>query len=144
MKEIQTGARMSNPRTDSVPDGRDDDRQSIRIHNSVIAVIARIAALKVPGVHDLAGSFVDGIVGIVGKQTLEKGVHVTVEENVVTLDVHVIVEYGSFIPKVAWQVQNDVRIAVEKMTGKSVKTVLVIVQGVHVPESSRRSEGTPE
>lgn len=119
----------------------DADSQSIRIHNSVIAVIARLAAAKVAGVRELAGSFVDGIAGFVGKRSPEKGVHVTVENETVTLDIHVIVDYGCFIPKVAWQIQHDVREAVERMTGKAVKAVNVVVQGVHLAEDPKAKEG---
>jgi len=113
----------------------DADGQFVRIHNSVIAVIARLAVEKISGVHQLSGSLVDEIAGMVGKKSPEKGIHVTVEEDGISLEVQIIVNYGVFIPKVAWQVQHDVREAVEKMTGNTVKAVNVVVRSVHLPES---------
>jgi len=122
---------LSSPDFEADPEGSPEaDDNAICIHNSVIAIISRIAASKVPGVYDLAGSFVDEIAGMVGKRKAERGVHVTIEDDHVSVDIHVIVEYGIYIPKVAWQVQKDVREAIEKMTGKSIKAVNVLIQGV--------------
>lgn len=122
---------LSSPDFEVDPEGSlEADDNAICIHNSVIAIISRIAASKVPGVYDLAGSFVDEIAGMVGKRKAERGVHVTIEDDHVSVDIHVIVEYGIYIPKVAWQVQKDVREAIEKMTGKSIKAVNVLIQGV--------------
>ena len=81
---------------------------------------------------DLVGTLVDGIAGIVGKNA-DRGVHVEIVDNNVVLELKLMVDYGVNIPRVAWQVQADVRQAVEQMTGKSVKAVNVIVQSLRVP-----------
>jgi uncharacterized alkaline shock family protein YloU len=107
----------------------------------VIAVISKIATSKVPGVHDLAGSLVDDLAGMVGKRTAERGVHVSVEDNLVTVDVHLIVTYGAYIPKVALQVQKEVREAIERMTGKAIKAVNILIQGVHCPKDDLEGGG---
>ncbi len=117
------------------------DLGAIHIHNSVIAVIAREAVLKVPGVADLAGSLVDDIAGMVGRKPLERGVRVEVGENSLVIEVALVVEYGASIPKVAFEVQSRVREDVERLTGKSVRSVNVIVQSVRLPETSLRRDG---
>jgi len=43
---------------------------AIRVHNSVIAAIARLATLKVPGVVEMSGSFAEGLASMVGKASL--------------------------------------------------------------------------
>lgn len=102
---------------------------AVKIHNNVIATIARLAALKVPGVVEMSGSFVDGLAGMIGKKAVDRGIHVApVDENAVSLELHLVLEFGVRIPQVAWQVQNEVRQAVEQMTGYNVKSVNVIVQ----------------
>ncbi len=113
------------------------DLGAIRIHNNVIATIARIAALKVPGVVDMSGNLVDGIAGIMGKKIDDRGVRVEINEDGVVLEVHVVLAYGARIPQVSWQVQNDVREAVEQMTGKAVTAVNVVVQSVRMPGEGR-------
>jgi len=119
------------------------DLGAIRIHNNVIAVIGRLAALKVPGVVEMSGTLVDGLAGMIGKKPSDRGIRVEVQENTVVIELHVVLEYGVAIPNVAWQLQNDVRQAVEQMTGKNVRAVNIVVQGVRVPgeKSARESEG---
>lgn len=125
------------PPTYPVPEDRPEEENDlglIHIHNGVIAVIARMAAVKVPGVVDLVGSIVDGIAGIVGRKPNDRGVHVEIVENGIVLELNLVVEYGVNIPKVAWQVQTEVREAVERMTGKPVKGVNVVVQNILIPK----------
>jgi uncharacterized alkaline shock family protein YloU len=112
------------------------DLGAIQIHNGVIATIARLAATTVSGVADMAGSLVDGLAGLVSRKTIERGVHVETVDNNLILDVHVALYYGEFIPKVAYEVQQAVREAVSRMTGKSVKSVNVLVQNVVLPPAS--------
>jgi len=109
------------------------DLGAIMVHHGVIAVIARIAALKVPGVVEMSGSFTDGIANMIGRNSGERGVRVDLQGQKVDLEVNLVIEYGAKIPQVAWAVQNEVRRAIEDMTGKKVGTVDVLIQGVRMP-----------
>ncbi len=139
------------PRPPFVPSIEDREEENelgaVHIHNSVIGVIARLAAAKVPGVVDFVGGLVDGLAGIVGKKSNDRGVHVEIVDNSVVIELNVVLEYGVHIPKVAWQIQQEVRKAVEQMTGKSVRAVNVVVQSVQAPaggsERKTEGEGTP-
>lgn len=113
---------------------------AVQIHNNVIATIARLAALKVPGVVEMSGTFVDGLAGMIGKKAVDRGIHVEIDESSVILELHVVLEYGVRIPQVAWQVQHEVREAVEQMTGKTAKAVNVIVQSVRFPGEKPAAE----
>ena len=113
------------------------DLGAIQFHNNVIAFIARLSALKVPGVVEMSGSLVDGIAGMIGKKSSDRGIRVDLEENTVAIELHVVLEYGVRIPQVAWQIQNEVRQAVSQMTGKNVKSVNVVVQSVRLPEENK-------
>lgn len=66
-----------------------------------------------------------------GKKNLAKGIKVEKTENIAKIDVNIIVEYGSRIPDVAFEIQNRVKKAVEGMTGFKVEEVNVHVQGVN-------------
>lgn len=123
--------------------GSSSELGAIRIHNNVIAVIARLATLKVPGVVEMTGSIVEGIAGMIGgkKNTDKGGVHIDIDDEAIVVDITVNLEYGVRIPHVAWQIQNDVREAVEKMTGKPIKAVNVVVQGVQLPEEAEQLTG---
>ena len=120
-----------------------NDLGSIRIHNNVIGVIAKLATLKVPGVVELSGTISDGLAGMIGKRTSDRGVRIDTAEAGVTVECAVVLEYGVRIPQVAWQLQHDVREAVENMTGEHVNAVNVIVQGVRLSESAdKQLKGT--
>lgn len=104
----------------------------IEISNDVIAVIAGVAVSEVQGVASMSGSFAGGISEVLsGKKNLAKGIKVEKAENVAKIDVNIIVEYGSRIPDVAFEIQNRVKKAVEGMTGFKVEEVNVHVQGVN-------------
>ena len=60
---------------------------------------------------------------------------VEVGEKEAAVDIFVIMEYGSRIPEVALKVQENVKQAIERMTGLKVIEVNVHVQGVSFPEA---------
>ncbi len=108
------------------------ENEGIKISNDVVAVIAGVAVSEVSGVAGMAGGFAGGISEVLsGKKNLAKGIKVEVMETQAKIDVNIIVEYGSRIPDVAFEIQNRVKKAVESMTGLKVEEVNVHVQGVN-------------
>ena len=108
------------------------ENEGIQISNDVVAVIAGVAVSEVQGVSGMSGGFAGGITEVLsGKKNLAKGIKVEIEENTAKIDVNIIVEYGSRIPDVAFEIQNRVKKAVENMTGLKVEEVNVHVQGVN-------------
>lgn len=115
------------------------ENDGIQISDDVVAVIAGVAVTEVPGVFGMAGSFAGGISEVFsGKKNLAKGIKVDVEETKAKIDVNIIVEYGSRIPDVAFEIQNRVKKAVESMTGLKVTEVNVHVQGVNTDFSKQQ------
>lgn len=109
----------------------EESNDGIKISNEVVAVIAGMAISEVPGVASMSGGFAGGITEVLsGKKNLSKGVKVDADEKQVKIDVNIIVEYGSRIPDVAFEIQNRVKKSVENMTGLKVSEVNVHVQGV--------------
>lgn len=107
------------------------DNGAVRISDEVVVVIAGLAAIEVPGVVGMSGSGIAGsVVEMLGKRNLSKGVKVSVGEKQAVADLSIIVEYGIRIPEVAKAVQENVRRAIESMTGLQVVEVNVHVQGV--------------
>lgn len=124
------------PPSHPAPDDKAEEENgfgSVHIHNGVIAVIAHRAAGNVPGVVSLVGSIVDGLAGMVGRKSNDRGVRVEIVQNSIALELNLVVEYGVTIPDVAAHVQTEVRNAVERMTGKPVKSVDVVVQSIQLP-----------
>ena len=117
------------------------ENEGIQISNDVVAVISGVAVSEVPGVAGMAGGFAGGISEVFsGKKNLAKGIKVEVTQNHAKIDVNIIVEYGSRIPDVAFEIQNRVKKAVESMTGLNVEEVNVHVQGVNTDSAKAESK----
>ena len=109
----------------------------IKIAEDVVAKIAGIAASEVKGVFSMNGGIAGGISEMFGKKSFSKGVKAQVTEKDTILDLYIIVEYGSRIPDIAWEIQNKVKTAVENMTGLKVLEVNIHVQGVNLPKDEK-------
>lgn len=121
------------------------ENDGIKISDDVVAVIAGVAVSEVPGVAGMAGGFAGGISEVFsGKKNLAKGIKVDIEEGTTKVDVNIIVEYGSRIPDVAFEIQNRVKKAVESMTGLKVEEVNVHVQGVNTDVSKQEKQENQE
>lgn len=121
------------------------EEDGIKISNDVIAVIAGVAVSEVAGVSGMFGSLAGGLTeALKGKKNLAKGIKVEATDKTAKIDVNIIVEYGSRIPDVAFEIQNRVKKSVESMTGIKVSEVNVHVQGVNTDSLSSENENTPE
>ena len=117
---------------------------TIKISDDVVSIIAGKAVSEVEGVSSMAGGFAGGITEVLsGKKNFSKGIKVEVGEKETKIDVNIIVEYGTRIPDIAFEIQNRVKKAVENMTGLKVLEVNVHVQGVHTPDDDEK-ENTQE
>ena len=121
------------------------ENEGIKISNDVIAVIAGVAVSEVQGVSSMSGGFAGGISEVLsGKKNLAKGIKVEAGEKEAKIDVNIIVEYGTRIPDVAFEIQNRVKKAVESMTGLKVQEVNVHVQGVNTETAQEKEETSEE
>ena len=122
-----------------------EENDGIEISGDVIAVIAGVAVSEVQGVASMSGGFAGGITEVLsGKKNLAKGIKVDKEDEKVKIDVNIIVEYGSRIPDVAFEIQNRVKKSVESMTGLKVEEVNVHVQGVNTDSVRKEDEKKEE
>ena len=122
-----------------------EENEGIEISGDVIAVIAGVAVSEVQGVASMSGGFAGGITEVLsGKKNLAKGIKVDKTDDTVKIDVNIIVEYGSRIPDVAFEIQNRVKKSVENMTGLKVEEVNVHVQGVNTDSVVKKEETSTE
>lgn len=104
------------------------------IENSVIARCAGLSAVECFGVVGMAAvSMTDGLVKLLKRESLTKGVNVVVDEdNNVNIDFHIIVAYGVSISAVSEALTENVKYAVETFSGLNVKKINIYVEGVRV------------
>lgn len=103
----------------------------VNISNEVIEIITNISAMEVEGVTALAGNLTEDIAGIFSRKQHTKGVGVTIDESGVAIEINLIVRFGVKVPEVAWRVQENVKTAVESMTGMNVASVNINIAGIN-------------
>ncbi|NPV26215.1 MAG: Asp23/Gls24 family envelope stress response protein [Firmicutes bacterium] len=113
---------------------------SIRIADEVVAIIAGLAATEVEGVAGMSGGIAGGIAEMLGRKNLSKGVKVEVGEKEAAVDLFVIVDFGVRIPDVALKIQENVKRAIESMTGLTVVEANVHVQGVAMHQGEAKED----
>lgn len=113
----------------------------IKISPDVVSVIAALAASEVKGVAAMSGGFTDDIAEKFGMKSATKGIKVQIEANEQAhIDLYLLVEYGVRIQEIAWEVQQNVKKAVETMTGLKVSEVNIHVQDIVMPREKKEEE----
>ena len=114
---------------------KEEKAPPLKISDDVIAICAANATLKTVGVADLSRGFSDTLSkNILGRDPLYTGIKVGQNEDGITIDVYVLVEYGTKIPEVAWDIQENVKNAINEMTELYVNAVHIHIQGVVATE----------
>lgn len=103
-----------------------EDNINLSISEEVIATIAEKVVLNVAGVFSLSGGL-----NVLGKKIGTQGIKVDITKKDVLLDIYIVVNYGVKIPDIAWEIQDKVKKELENMTGMTVTTVNVHIQGIN-------------
>ena len=106
----------------------------ITIDPEVIAKYAGSVAVECFGLVGMAAvSMKDGLVKLLKKESLTKGIQVGIsDENKITLNFHVVVAYGVSISAVTDNLISNVKYKVEEFTGMSVDKINIYIEGVRV------------
>jgi len=87
--------------------------------------------LKFEEVSRLVGGITESFSkNILGRESTGQGVRVNRDGENITINIHLIMYYGVNIPQVAYDIQNNVKNAVESFTGLTVNEVNIGVEGI--------------
>lgn len=114
--------------------GKEKSIGTIKVMDDAILTIASVAAAKVPGVFGMSSGIKGELAERFGRKSTVRGVRVHREEESISLDIYLYMNFGVCIPDVALEVQKEVKIAVEKLTGIPVLETNVHVQGINFPK----------
>lgn len=117
-----------------------NDTGLIRISDDVVATIAGLAALETPGIAGMSGGISEGLAKRLSGKNAQKGITVEVGQLEAAVHLRVIVQYGTRIQDVCRDLQQNVREAIENMTGLRVVEVNVKVEGVAFKEEEAQQE----
>lgn len=112
----------------------------VKIHHEAISTIASQVITTIPGVVKMSGSIVENIAERLGKKNPDKGIKTEIMGEEVRIDVSVILNYGTKIPEIAWQIQKNVRKHIEELTGLHVTSVNVNIEGVQLLGKEEQDE----
>lgn len=103
----------------------------VEITPTAIASIAGQAVLKSYGVVGLSSKSGRGLLSL-SYDSIKKGVEINIINDEIVIDLYVIIEYGTRISTVAYNIMQNVKFSVEKAMGVPVAQVNVHVQGLRV------------
>lgn len=105
----------------------------ILIDSEVIAKYAGSIAVECFGIVGMAAvNMKDGLVKLLKRESLAHGIGVSISNNKISLDFHVIVVYGVSISAVADNLLSNVKYKVEEFTGMEIEKINIFVEGVRV------------
>ena len=111
----------------------DKKKADVRIDPEVIAQYAGIEAKSCFGIVGMGAiSVKDGFARILKTERLNRGVSVTIKDNRITIDFHIIVAYGVSIQAVAENLMENITYQVETFTGMTADKINIYVEGVRV------------
>lgn len=106
---------------------------TIDINSDVVATIAGASAIECYGLVGMASrSTTNGIVNLLKRENLSKGVSIQMEEDGIAVDLYVIIQFGTKISVVAENIIEKVKYNVENQTGLKVLNVNLHIEGVRV------------
>ncbi|MDQ4100339.1 MAG: Asp23/Gls24 family envelope stress response protein [Chloroflexota bacterium] len=129
-------------REDTVTEPLGRPEGTIEIADQAIRAIVREAVMSCYGIVDMAprslGSAIGKRLGLGGEH---RGIAVHVADDTITIDLSVVVEYGTPIFTVAGNVMQTVKFHVERTLGMTVDRVNVTVDGLRVSQPQPAGRG---
>ncbi|MCX3287133.1 Asp23/Gls24 family envelope stress response protein [Streptomyces sp. NEAU-H22] len=127
--------------------GAPGSRGRTTVADVVVEKIAGMAARDVRGVHALGsgsarsmGSVRERMPGVGSGKSATRGVSVEVGELEAAIDLEIVVDYDVSITGVAGEVRENVISAVERMAGRDVVEVNIMVSDVKLPDEEDEGE----
>lgn len=107
---------------------------TVSIEPEVVSTYAGSVAVECFGIVGMAAVNVkDGLVKLLKKDYLHHGISVSITDNKITLDFHVIISYGvNYHEAVADNLIHTVKYKVESFTGMQIEKINIFVEGVRV------------
>jgi len=109
------------------------DYGTIRVTEDVVAFIAARIVEQCSGIIGMASKkATDGLIELLNRENVTKGVKVTTVDNSVVVGLFVIVEYGVSIHTIAQTAIDRVKTAIETFTGLTVSSVNITIEGINI------------
>ena len=111
---------------------------TVTIHSTVLTTVARLTSLATPGVARMSDEWRLNMERMLGRPGRGNGVGLSIQDNIVTVDLYVVAEPEANLLHLGQTLQNEVSRAIQEMVGMEVLAVNVHIQDVDFPLPSRR------
>lgn len=113
---------------------------NIKVSKEVVDIIAALETIKVKGVVGISSGHKAGSVNVLSKKDIAKGIEVWMKPGEAAVTISIITDYEVGIFKVAEEVQEKTKNAIEVMTGLKVLKINVNVHGVKFKEEAKKTK----
>jgi len=103
---------------------------TVTIAPQVLLTIARLTALSTPGVASMSSSFTGNVGRLLHRHRLGEGIRMQVEDDVVYLDLHIVVEPNVNLLELGRELQQETARAINDMLGMHVGEVNIHIDDV--------------
>ena len=112
----------------------ENENGSVNVSTGVYTDIVGTAASNCFGVKGMAmRSMTDGLVHLLRKESMSKGVRVHFhEDDSISIDLHIMVDHGVNLAAVGSSIISEVRYVVNKCTGTQVRAVNVYIDSMMI------------
>ena len=108
----------------------DQSLGTIEVAPRVVEIIAGVAASEIDGVSKMYGSLANSFGELLGRSDQRRGVKLTNQNENLTIDIDVYIDYGVSVPKLAAKIQDRVKEQVTLTTDLNVSEVNIHVKGI--------------
>ena len=108
----------------------DQSLGTIEVAPRVVEIIAGVAASEIDGVSKMYGSLANSFGELLGRSDQRRGVKLTNQNENLTIDIDVYIDYGVSVPRLAAKIQDRVKQQVTLMTDLNVSEVNIHVKGI--------------
>ncbi len=110
------------------------DNGSVYIYDEVLKTIIAASVTEIKGVAGMSPGFVEEIIEGFGKRNHSKGIKISHKNQQMIIDLYVIIKYGTKIPDLSWDIQQNVKHSIEKILNVKTSKVNINIQGVLFPK----------
>lgn len=104
----------------------------VTVAPSVLLTIVRLTTLSIPGVTRMTGSLTGSVNRLLSRSHMGEGVSIEVEDDLVSVDLHIIVDADANMLQLGRTIQTEVARAISDMVGMGVRQVNVHIENVDV------------
>ncbi|MCI2046677.1 MAG: Asp23/Gls24 family envelope stress response protein [Faecalibacterium sp.] len=114
---------------------------SLQISTEALAKIARCAALEIDGVTAVSCAGQKNVRDLLELVSIQQPVSVVIKDGTAEVTIQLMVAFGAKVPVLAEKVQQNVKSAIQNMTGVTVSQVNIIVAGLRAaPAAAAQTE----